>query len=274
VTSALGRDIAAGARPAGTALPTEDEACLKFGVSRSVVREAVRQLASKGMLTTHRRGGTRVTDRRFWNFLDADILSWTQEVGGIGDFLDKLFELRMALEPTAAALTARLPNRDAATELRGAYEAMVRAKVDFDAWVDADLRFHQAIYLGTGNELFWPVGQLFADALRASFRVSSSNLHHQHCLPEHEAVLLAIEQKNPNGARRATEILLHGAEQDIEAVLRSARLSKAPDTSRLEKHKSVTGRLSDAGSGVDESGRRSAAYLNMPAPRRRRIGPQ
>jgi DNA-binding FadR family transcriptional regulator len=194
-------------------------------------------------------------------------------VGGIGDFLDKLFELRMSLEPTAAALTARLSNRDAAIELRSAYEAMVRAKVDFDAWVDADLRFHQAIYLGTGNELFWPVGQLFAGALRASFRVSSSNLHHQHCLPEHEAVLLAIEQKNPDEARRATEILLRGAEQDIEAVLRSARPSNAPDTSRLEKHKSATVRLPVAGSGVDGTGRRSAPRLNVPAPRGRNTSP-
>jgi DNA-binding FadR family transcriptional regulator len=188
-----------------------------------------------------------VTDRRFWNFLDADILSWTQEVGGIGDFLDKLFALRMALEPTAAALTARLSNRDAATELRSAYEAMVRAEVDFDAWVDADLRFHQAIYLGTGNELFWPVGQLFAGALRASFRVSSSNLHHQHCLPEHEAVLLAIERKRPDEARRATEILLHGAEQDIEAVLRSGQPTNAQDALLAQRHDSAIVRSPTAG---------------------------
>jgi GntR family transcriptional regulator, galactonate operon transcriptional repressor len=227
VTNALGRDVAAGLHPAGAALPTEDEICRRFGVSRSVVREAVRQLAAKGMLATHRRGGTRVTDRRCWNFLDPEVLSWTQEVEGIGAFLDKLFDFRMALEPAAAALVAKLRDPDAMTTLRRAFEAMVRAELDFEAWIDADLRFHQALYLGTGNELYWPVGQLFESALRASFRVSSTNNHHQHCLPEHEAVLVAVERGRPAEARRATTTLLLGAEQDVQAVLRGARPRRA-----------------------------------------------
>jgi DNA-binding FadR family transcriptional regulator len=233
VTGALARDILSGVHPAGEALPTEDEACCKFGVSRSVVREAVRQLAAKGMLTTHRRGGTRVTDRRSWNFLDPDLLSWTQEVEGVGSFLDKLFHFRMALEPAAAALAAEYHDPTAIRSMRDAFTAMTAARADFEAWIDADLRFHQAIYVGTGNELYWPVGELFANALRASFRVSSKNQHHQHCLPEHEAVLVAIERGRPTEARQATTTLLLGAEQDVDAVLSLGR-SNVPAHDRAD----------------------------------------
>lgn len=220
VTNALGRDIVGGTPQAGFALPNEGEICARFGVSRSVVRESVSQLAARGMLTTHRRGGTRVTDRRLWNFLDPVLLSWTQQVDGIGSFLDKLFRLRIALEPAAAALAAELRDIQAISAIKAAFDAMARATDDFEEWIDADLRFRQAIYLATGNELFWPVGQLFADALRISFRLSSSHLHHQHCLPEHEAVLVAIMTGKTLEAERATRILLRGAEQDVQAVLR------------------------------------------------------
>ena len=64
-----------------------------------------------------------------------------------------------------------------------------------------------------------PLANLFRQYFQMSFRVSSSNFHHQHCLQEHRDVFDAIRDKNPEAARRSVETLLFRADEDAKTVL-------------------------------------------------------
>ena len=76
VLGALGRDIAQEVFPAGALLPPEPELEILFGVGRGVVREAIKTLSGKGLVSVGPRHGTRVLPRRDWSLLDRDVLNW------------------------------------------------------------------------------------------------------------------------------------------------------------------------------------------------------
>ncbi len=77
-----------------------------FGVSRTVLREALRTLTSKGLIESRPRVGTRVRPKPAWNLLDADVLDWYSRVAPQMDFALKLQEMREMIEPYAAGLAA------------------------------------------------------------------------------------------------------------------------------------------------------------------------
>src|SRR4029453_11093357 len=73
-------------------------------VSRTVVREAIKVLAAKGLVESRPKVGTRVRPRRDWNLLDPDLLAWQIEAGPDARFLEQAVELRRMIEPAAARL--------------------------------------------------------------------------------------------------------------------------------------------------------------------------
>src|SRR5262249_47442185 len=73
---ALGMQIVRGELKPGDALPTEVESTSGPGVSRTVVREAIKVLAAKGLVVSRPKTGTQVRDRSFWNLMDPDVLAW------------------------------------------------------------------------------------------------------------------------------------------------------------------------------------------------------
>jgi DNA-binding FadR family transcriptional regulator len=98
----LGRSIVGGAFENG--FPTEAELSRRHGLSRSVTREAVKMLAAKGLVSARPKIGTVVEPSDRWNLLDPDILRWLLERQFSLDLLRQFSELRLAIEPTAAAL--------------------------------------------------------------------------------------------------------------------------------------------------------------------------
>ena len=90
----------------GHMFPVEVEFAAQMGISRSSLREALRILTAKGLVEARPRAGTRVSPRNQWNLLDPDLLAWQFEARPTRKFLEDLFELRMMIEPGAAALAA------------------------------------------------------------------------------------------------------------------------------------------------------------------------
>ena len=86
--------------------PNEGELCRQLGVSRSILREAVKVLEDKGMVQVRPRSGTRSLPRSQWNQLDADILTWQSSLKPDPQFLRDLCEVRLAIEPVAAGFAA------------------------------------------------------------------------------------------------------------------------------------------------------------------------
>ena len=100
-----------------------------FGVSRPVLRESVKTLVAKGLLTTKARVGTVVRERGAWNMFDADVLAWHLDVGIDRRFLNDLAEIRLAVEPRAAALAATRRSDEDIAELQRSMDRMRRGDV-------------------------------------------------------------------------------------------------------------------------------------------------
>ena len=108
VLTTLGREIAQDLIPVGTALPPEPDLEARFGVGRGVVREAIKTLAAKGLVSVRPRHGTHVLPRYEWSLLDRDVLSWlVGQDEPDRDLLLAIQEVRSIIEPAAAALAAQ-----------------------------------------------------------------------------------------------------------------------------------------------------------------------
>ncbi|HEX3378516.1 MAG TPA: GntR family transcriptional regulator, partial [Paraburkholderia sp.] len=125
-------------------LPREAELMETFGVSRTVLREALRTLTSKGLIESRPRVGTRVRRKSAWNLLDVDLLDWYSRVAEPMAFALKLQEMREMIEPYAASLAASAYTDDTLRSLASAHASMVAAR-NVDEWVRADLQFHLSV---------------------------------------------------------------------------------------------------------------------------------
>ena len=109
----LATRILTGIWPEGTKLPADDDISGEFGVSRTVIREAFRILSGKGLLQARPRLGTHVAPRKNWSFMNGEVLSWLAACDAIDAYLADIQDIRLALEPSLAALAAA--RADAAT---------------------------------------------------------------------------------------------------------------------------------------------------------------
>ncbi len=219
VAAKIGSNIVAGHLPVGTLIASEPELCTRFGVSRTVVREAVKLLCSKGLLRTGSGIGTWVLPTSEWNFLDPTVFAWVQNSENSEQAIRHLFAFRNAIEPAAAAEAARNASLEQLYALESALEVMSNAKHDFAKWIEGDISFHTALYIASNNVFMAPLANLFRQYFRLSFGVSSSNQHHQHCLQEHRDVFDAIRNHKPQDAADAVRILLERADEDVKLVL-------------------------------------------------------
>lgn len=212
--------ITSGRHKPGEILSNEIEFSERLRVSRSAYREAVRILAAKGLVESRPRVGTRVTEMTRWNLLDPDVLAWFFEAEPSREIVEGLFELRMIIEPAAAALAARRRTPAQAAAMRRALEEMERLTLKTEAGQAADRDFHQAVLDATGNP---PLASL-ASTIGAGVRWTTFYKDRKHKLPpdpmpEHWAVFEAIEAQDPDGARHAMEVLVANAlSQTAEAL--------------------------------------------------------
>ena len=213
---ALGRAIVTGEYD-DARFPTEAELAAEHGVSRSVTREAVKMLTAKGLLTARPRKGTTVQPSSSWNLFDTDVLRWLLERKFSLDLLRHFTELRIAIEPAAAALAAR--NADAADieAVKAGYRRMEDAAIGEDDHLDSDIDFHIAVLEASGNPFYRQFRDVVATALQKSISFTNRN-GGRASLPAHAAVLKAIEARNAKGAEAAmTRIIASVRDQIKEA---------------------------------------------------------
>ena len=209
VLTTLGREIAQDLIPVGTALPPEPDLEARFGVGRGVVREAIKTLAAKGLVSVRPRHGTHVLPRYEWSLLDRDVLSWlVGQDEPDRDLLLAIQEVRSIIEPAAAALAAERATKNDRWRINTALAAMETAQDQASA-IAADKAFHLAILDATHN----PVLQGFRGAidtiLSTVFVVAVGSVGwFKDNLPNHAAAARAIEEGNAEKARAAMERVL------------------------------------------------------------------
>ena len=212
----LGRGIVSGELQPGDAVPTEVQLVEEFASSRSTVREAIKVLTAKGLLVARPKIGTLVQPESNWNLLDPDVLAWRYHGDPTVAQLDDLAGLRVALEPEAARLAALGRNRRRVAEIRAAYGRMEASLPDPDEFIVHDLAFHRAVILAGGNQLLAQLDDLLSLALEAARQVHSRNVRrNRRTLPDHLAVVDAIERRDAEAASALMRSLVQGAQHDI-----------------------------------------------------------
>jgi DNA-binding FadR family transcriptional regulator len=187
----------------------------EFDVSLTVLREALRVLAAKGMVDARPKRGTFVRPRADWSLLDGDVLRWQFARQDRPSLFDDLHELRTIVEPGAASLAAARATDADLTALQEALDAMAAAGDDASAAVAADLAFHRALLAATHNELVQRMEVLIETGLAERDRMVHGAASITDPVPSHKAVVDAIRRGNPAQAARAMGKLLEQAIEDV-----------------------------------------------------------
>jgi DNA-binding FadR family transcriptional regulator len=216
IAQEIGLRIVRGDYPPGTVLPNEAAWAASFKVSRSAVREAVKMLMAKNLLSSRPKIGSRVEPRDRWNLLDRDILTWYSQGPDQRGFLKALHQLRFIIEPEAAALAAEHRSAEQMAVISHACADMAEAQ-SLPERTEADVRFHLAILKASGNELLFPLGVLIESALDKLFLYvtrEANDLHHAQNL--HNVIERCIRQQKPQAARLAVRKLMDNTSAIID----------------------------------------------------------
>jgi len=208
----IGSRIVNGYYEPGSQLPPqrlEEE----LGISGTVLREAMRVLAAKGLVDSRQKLGTVVMPRSAWRLLDADLLRW-QEANEDTSFLDDLAEMRFIVEPAVARLAALRRTDQDLEQLREALQAMVDAGTDGTGVIDADLAFHRALLNAAHNELLTRMEFILESGLRARDTLVHNRSDWPDSVPVHEAILAAVQAGDSTRAEQAVLDLLDQAVMD------------------------------------------------------------
>jgi DNA-binding FadR family transcriptional regulator len=222
IVDLLGGSIVAGRYAPGASLPPEPMLGAELGVSRTVVREAVKSLIAKGLVTTGPKVGTRVQQEDQWNWFDPDVITWRSRAGITPEFLRDLQDLRRIVEPAAVRLAAERATAADIAAMEQAYAGMVESAHGVGDYVHHDLRFHQGLLRAGGNRLLLHMSRALSALLRTSFEVSTGKKDGPiHSLPLHRAVLDAVIARDPDRAEKSIRAIIEGAHLDIQEVLSS-----------------------------------------------------
>ena len=205
----VGRDIATGAIRPGSRLTLEGLQ-EKFGVSRTVVRDCMQILEAMNLVYSKRRIGLVVQDSPRWNVYDPRVIRWRLSGPGRSAQFESLTELRIAVEPLAAAGAARRASADERGRLVLLAGRMREAAADPEAFLAVDIAFHTLLLQASGNEMFAALSDVVAEVLSGRSRQNlMPSGPRPEALDEHEAVAAAVAAMDPAAARaRMADLLL------------------------------------------------------------------
>ncbi|WP_017760889.1 FadR/GntR family transcriptional regulator [Pseudacidovorax intermedius] len=220
VTGLIAADIRARVYPANTRLPTELAMTQQYGVSRTVIREAISRLKSEGLVETRQGSGTVVRDPKA-----ADAFRLGQ--GSANDAESpahgvlRILELRRGIEAEMAALAAERRTGAEMTQIQQALRAIARAEKEGRDGVEEDLAFHIAISHAAHNAHYTELLGMLTRALHDAIRLTRSNEARRTDLAaqvqaEHEAICAAIKARDAAAARTAAFMHMHNTAGRIE----------------------------------------------------------
>jgi len=230
VAEHLGVAIVTGTYSDKNPFPVEAELCKRYGVSRSILREAVKMLTAKGLLGSRPRRGTWVQDEKKWNLLDPDVLRWMLERKFSFSLLIEFTQVRLAIEPKAAALAAMATGAAERAAIAAAIQGMMESEETQDDPLEPDIAFHVAVLRASGNGFYSRLSELIEAALRFSIRMT----HRQtgvRSVAEHKKIFDAIIAGDARRAEAAMQALI----LDAMAQIKKAELSAASSAPRRRR---------------------------------------
>jgi GntR family transcriptional repressor for pyruvate dehydrogenase complex len=211
----------------GDKLPPESAIMETYGVSRTVIREAISQLQAGGLVQTRHGIGTFVLERPA-----GGLAIGIENIVTIRDVL-AILELRISMETEAAWLAATRRSDDQAAQIGEALGEMQRALASGQSAVEADVRFHQLIAQATGNRYFVELLAQLGNAIIPRARLNTPELQRdkpadylERVNREHEDIYKAILRRDAEAARAAMRTHLSNSRER----LREAQLRAESDT--------------------------------------------
>src|SRR3984957_16776920 len=204
---ALGRSIVVGHYDKQV-FPTEAELAKQHSVSRSVTREAVKMLCAKGLLSARPRQGTIIEPTTSWNLFDTAVLRWLLERKFSVDLLKHFNQLRVAIEPAAAALAAVHAEPAQLQAINDGVARMEAAENGNDNTLDADISFHVAVLRASNNPFFLQFRDVVSTALHSSIKFTNQIQGRSASVADHAAVRDAIVRRHAEHARLAMQRII------------------------------------------------------------------
>jgi GntR family galactonate operon transcriptional repressor len=203
----LGMRIVRGQLSEGAALPPEADLSTEIGVSRTVVREAIKVLAAKGPVESRPRTGTRALGRGYWRLVDPEVLAWQMEAGPDPGFFADLVEVRDIIEPRAAEAAAERATPEERAALLRLQDEMEASAADPAAAIRIDLALHAGIVRAAHNGLLAQLTGAVIEALETVMALPGAR-DPQAANRAHRGVVEAIGHADAAGAREAMEALI------------------------------------------------------------------
>ena len=231
----VARLIIEGALKTDQVLPNEIALSALFGVSRTMIRDALRSLEEKGLIERKTNVGTRVRSIHSWNLLDGEVLAWSSGTLTQSRFLLSLLELRLIIEPQASALSAIRANDSDLQDIRDSFARMGQDEVagEIHLNTDADIEFHKAIIKASGNLFVAQFGNAISAALHHTIYLSNkANIDHRQSLTCHRRVLEAIENRNSKAAYDGMCRVLKNTITDLKLQITGVVLSDSDPVDR------------------------------------------
>lgn len=209
VTHELGLAIVQGHFLHNEPFMTEAQLEKQYQISRSVIREAVKMLTAKGLITSRPRQGIRVQPAAEWNVFDSDVLQWMSQ-GQVSPALQQEFvEFRRAIEPEAATLAARRQNTGSIQAMVQALEQLQSSEGNRESLLAADIEFHTAVLHASGNRFFTQLTHFMQVALRSGMAAMERRAEPlSYPCAEYRRVCEAIQAGHPEAAGLAMSELL------------------------------------------------------------------
>lgn len=192
-----------------------------YSVSVTVAREVMHTLQNKGLVQARPRRGITVLGREYWDLLDADVLQWHES--HLGPIIADLEESRLLIEPWAARTAASVGSLESVGRLREAMQELATAadSGDVSAMTRADLNFHRILFEASGNSILSRIARVIEPALkrRDELTMHEKKREDLNFLPLHEAVIAAIEMRDPAAAHSAAVRLITESGTDSAQAL-------------------------------------------------------
>ncbi|MCL6707875.1 FadR family transcriptional regulator [Pseudomonas sp. R2.Fl] len=221
VTRSIATDIFADVFPPGALLPTENELCVRYGVSRTVIRESLKILESKGLVRGRSRIGTLVCDKQEWNILDQQVLEWIGPRIFELDLLQCVLDARRAIEPFAAELAAERASMQEIAAIETAWQAMRDAEGDVEKFTEADVAFHTGVLKASHNQVFMQLSSIISAALEFALHASNEAVDTRgEALDVHHALIEALRVRDGRAARDCSRRMLDIAARDLAIAMR------------------------------------------------------
>jgi DNA-binding FadR family transcriptional regulator len=217
----LATEIITGRLAAGDPLPAEPELAREFGISKVVLREAIQELASYGMLRVQHGKRTTVLEESEWNVLAAPVQEAYRLAGGAEELTKQLYDVRLVLEMSAVALAAEHRSEGHLAEFDSLVDTMrtiARETRDVPAFLVNDRAFHDVIGRATGNMVMRAMMRDLHNLLAANWTSSRTTPAQLEALAEqHAGIVEAIRARDPVAAGKAMDAHVRWA-QSVETA--------------------------------------------------------